>query len=143
MKWNNYTFYILILVLLFFTCNTAHKETFSTRASDQTTADLSSNGKVRPTPQSILRTAWTNVTLKPKEKSGVEKFASIMNPKETVIFRGQPKYIMKHAIIVGRPFTMSVEARSLKEATQRIKQKAAEELEGINHVLRTTNLYAG
>lgn len=143
MKWNNTSILFILVILLLFTFSTTHKETFSTRASDQTAADLSSNGKVRPTPRSILRTAWTNVTVKPKEKSGVEKFASILNPKETVIFKGQPKYITKHAIIVGRPFTMSVEARSLAEATQRIRQKAAEELEGINHVLRTSNLYTG
>jgi hypothetical protein len=117
-------------------------ETYS--AVDQAKLDLTGKGNVRLPEQSISRTAWANVTIKEKPKTMLETIGNIFNPKATVIFKGQPKYITDHTIIAGKPFTMSVTGNSVKDAEDEIKKKAAQELEGINHFLRTTNLlYSG
>ena len=137
--WSKYIPYVLVVTFILLICKT--KETYAlpiAKASDQTKQDL--NGKVRPAEKSIKRTAWTNVTMTQKTKTALESIGSILNPKETVIFRAQPKYITDHAIIVGKPFTMSIEARSYDEAVKEVKKRAAEELEGINYVLRASNL---
>lgn len=143
MKWtsqHSLSLYAIVSLYLFYWSVTRESYTSpAVRASDQTKADL--NGKVRLAEKSVERTAWTNVTIKPKQKSGLEKFGSVFNPSETLIFKGQPKYVTKHnAIIVGKPFTFSVQAPSMQEAQRQVNKRAAEELEGINYVLKAGNL---
>lgn len=135
-----FTYIAYVAYMAFNTCKEKYTAPIA-RASEQTQADLASvNGKIKATPQSIIRVAWANVTITPKPKSGIEKFQGILNPQETVIFKGKPKYVTQHAIIVGKMFTMSVTGRSVAEAMQKAKTRAAEELDGINYVLRTSNL---
>lgn len=132
---------IVILLILCYIVFASTKERYtlpSARASDQAKMDL--NGKIKLVEKSVLHTAWANVTIRPKHKSEMEKFAGVFNPKETLIFTGRPKYKTQHAVIVGKPFTFSIEARSLQEAQAAVNKRAAEELEGINYVLRAANL---
>ena len=143
MQWSLVALFVLCALVYFtrlFSCNESYDAPM-VRASDQTKTDLS--GRVRLVGNSITRAVWANVTIKTKEKSGVERFGGIFNPKETLIFKGQPKYVTNHAIIVGKPFTFSVEEKSVAAAHLAVKRRAAEELEGINYVLRSNNLLAG
>jgi hypothetical protein len=126
-----------LIVVLNFTRSS--KETYVSPATSQALLDVNS-GKIKASKNSIRRITWTQVSIQPQTKTIGQTLSNILNPSETVIFRGRPKYVLKNAIIVGSWLKFESTGRSVAEAKATANKKSKTELEAIKQALTTAGL---
>lgn len=131
-----------ILLPLFLTYGKDTKEQYTVQGlsvGQQALRDVDS-GKVKASKGSIHKVTLTQVTIQPKQKSLGETLSNVLNPIETVVFRGRPKYVLKNAIIVGSWIKFEATGRTIADATSNANKRASTDLASIKKSLEAAGL---
>lgn len=135
--------FFLIAFLVWFHVTKRSQEEYTPSSASIAQSALSDvvTDRVKASPQSITRIVWTNVSIATKQKTFIESM-NVINPRETVVFRGRPKYVARNAIVVGKWVTFETTGPTVREAVAAANAKASSILTEIRQILQKANLLA-